>query len=48
MLERIKFGDGKVNTKQIENEWFVTVWHIFFALGVSFQERKLVLIGLMI
>ena len=59
MLECIKFGDRKVKTIQIRNKWFVNVHHIVAALAVSsdtliiylcsisFQERKLVLISLL-
>ena len=63
MLEHIKFGDCKVKTIPIGNEWFVAVRYIGIASGVSydtlkaivwiiylssisFQERKLVLISL--
>ena len=35
MLECIKFGDCKMKTIQIEEEWFVSVHHIGIALGVS-------------
>ena len=34
MLECIKFGDCKIKTIQIENEWFVSVRHIGITLGV--------------
>ena len=34
MLECIKFRDCKINTIQIENEWFVSVRHIGITLGV--------------
>ena len=65
MLECIKFGDCKINTIQIEDEWFVFVCHIDMALGVSsdtlkvivrhhiylsninFQEKKLILMTIM-
>ena len=64
MLKCIKFGDCKVKTIQIGNEWFVSVRHIGIALvvssdalkdiirnqylsSISFQERKLILIALM-
>ena len=40
MLECIKFGDCKIKTIQIENEWFVTVRHIGIALGVSSVTLK--------
>ena len=35
MLECIKFGDCKIKTIQIEDEWFVSVRHIGIALGVG-------------
>ena len=35
MLECIKFGDCKIKTIQIEDEWFVSVRHIGIALGVD-------------
>ena len=35
MLECIKFGDCKIKTIQIEDEWFVSVRHFGIALGVS-------------
>ena len=35
MLECIKFGDCKIKTTQIEDEWFVSVHHIGVALEVS-------------
>ena len=35
MLECIKFGDCKIKTIQIEDQWFVSVCHIGIALGVS-------------
>ena len=40
MLECIKFGDCKIKTTQIEDEWFVTVRHIGVALGVSPDTLK--------
>ena len=43
MLECIKFGDRKVKTIQIENEWFVAVRHIGIALGVSSDTLKSIL-----
>ena len=33
MLECIKFGDCKIKTTQIEDEWFVSVRHFGIALG---------------
>ena len=35
MLECIKFGDYKIKTIQIEDEWFVSLRHIGIALGVN-------------
>ena len=40
MLECIKFGDCKIKTIQIENEWFVSVRHISIALGMSSDTSK--------
>ena len=40
MLECIKFGDYKINTIQIEDEWFVSVRHIGIALGVGPDTLK--------
>ena len=40
MLECIKFGDCKIKTIQIEDEWFVSVRHIGIALGVSSDTLK--------
>ena len=40
MLECIKFGDSKVKTIQIEDEWFVSVRHIGIVLGVSSGTLK--------
>ena len=40
MLECIKFGDYKINTMQIEDEWFVSVHHIGIALGVGPDTLK--------
>ena len=40
MLERIKFGDCKVKTILIGNEWFVAVRHIAIALGVNSDTLK--------
>ena len=40
MLECIKFGDCKIKTIQVENEWFVSVRHIGIALGVSYDTLK--------
>ena len=40
MLDCIKFGDCKITTIQIEDEWFVSVRHIATALGVSFDTLK--------
>ena len=40
MLEYIKFGDCKIKTIQIEDEWFVSVRHIGIALGVSSDTLK--------
>ena len=35
MLECIKFGDCKIKTIQIGDEWFESVRHIGIALGVG-------------
>ena len=48
MLECIEFGDCKVKTIQIGNEWFVVVEYSGMALSVgsdnlSFQEKKKIL-----
>ena len=40
MLECIKFGDCKIQTIQIEDEWFVSVCHIGIALDVSSDTLK--------
>ena len=40
MLECIKFGDCKIKTIQIEDEWFVSVRHIGIALGVGSNTLK--------
>ena len=40
MLECIKFGDCKIKTIQIEDEWFVYVRHIGIALGISSDTLK--------
>ena len=40
MLECIKFGDCKIKTIQIEDEWFVSVRHIGIALGVGPDTLK--------
>ena len=40
MLECIKFGDCKVKTIQIGNEWFVSVRSIGHVLGVSCETLK--------
>ena len=40
MLECIKFGDFKINTIQIEDEWFVSVHHIGISLGVGPDTLK--------
>ena len=40
MLECIKFRDCKINTIQIEDEWFVSVRHIGIALGMSSDTLK--------
>ena len=40
MLECIKFGDCKVKTLEIGNEWFVVVWYIGIALGVCSDTLK--------
>ena len=40
MLECIKFGDCKIKTIQIEDEWFVSVRHIGIALGVGSDTFK--------
>ena len=39
-LERINFGDCKVKTIQIGNEWFVFVCQIGIALGISSGTLK--------
>ena len=40
MLECIKFGDCKIKTIQVEDEWFVSVHHIGITLGVSSDKLK--------
>ena len=40
MLEPIKFGDWKIKTIQIEDEWFVSVRHIGIALGMRSDTLK--------
>ena len=40
MLECIKFGDCKIKSIPIENEWFVSVHHIGIALGVISDTLK--------
>ena len=40
MLECIKFGDCKIKTIQIVDEWFVSVCHIGIALVVSSDTLK--------
>ena len=40
MLECIKFGDCKINTIQIEDEWFVSVHPFSIALGMSSDTLK--------
>ena len=40
MLECIKFGDCKVKTLEIGNEWFVVVCYIGIALGVCSDTLK--------
>ena len=40
MSECIKFGDCKIKTRQIEDEWFVSVRHIGTALGVLSDTLK--------
>ena len=40
MLECIKFGDYKIKTIQIEDEWFASVRQIGIALGVSSDTLK--------
>ena len=40
MWECFKFGDCKIKTVQIEDEWFVSVRHIGIALGVSSATLK--------
>ena len=40
MLECIKFGDCKIKTMQIEDEWFVSVRCNHVALGVSSVTLK--------
>ena len=40
MIKCIKFGDCKVKTIKIRNEWFVSVRYIGIALGVSSDTLK--------
>ena len=40
MLECIKFGDCKIKTIQVEEEWFVLVHHIGIALDVGSHTLK--------
>ena len=40
MLECIKFGDFKIKTIQIGDEWFESVRHIGIALGVGLDTLK--------
>ena len=40
MLECIKFGDCKIKTIQIKDEWLVPVRHIGIALGVGSDTLK--------
>ena len=40
MLECIKFGDCKIKTIQIEDEWFVSVRHIGLALVITPDTLK--------
>ena len=40
MLECIKFGDFEIKRIQIEDEWFVSVYHIGTALGVGPDTLK--------
>ena len=40
MLECIKFGDCKIKTIQIEDEWFVSVRHIGLALVIAPDTLK--------
>ena len=40
MLECIKFGDCKIKTIQIEDEWVVSVPHIGIALSVASHTLK--------
>ena len=40
MLQCIKFGDCKIKTIQIEDEWSVSVRHIGIALGLSSVTLK--------
>ena len=40
MLECIKFGDCKIKTIQVEDEWFVSVHHIGITLDVSCDTLK--------
>ena len=40
MLECIKFGNFKIKTIQIGDEWFVSVRHIRIALGVGLDTLK--------
>ena len=40
MLECIKFGDFKIKTIQMKDDWFVSVRHIYITLGVSPDTLK--------
>ena len=42
MLECIKFGDCKIKTIQIEDEWFVSVRHTSIILGVRSVALKVI------
>ena len=44
MLECIKFGDCKIKTIQIDDEWFVSVRHIDIALGIGSDILKGILL----
>ena len=44
MLEFIKFGDCKVKTIQIGNEWLINVRHTGIAIGVSSDTLKIIVL----
>ena len=46
MLECTKFGDCKIKTIQIEDEWFESVRHIGIALGIRYIKGDNVIIYL--